>query len=120
VFENYPQFGPLVINDQTAEEAFTFYDHPKTMIFKKNESFDIEQVEKVLGSVDLTKAVHLLPRQFEEFSDLLLPADTLARQRSGGTWSDLFDYDWIQNRYPSLDWSSGIFSSPSWVSLCIP
>jgi len=57
-------------------------------------------VQEILDSVDLTKAVHLLPRQFEEFSDLLLPTDTLAQQRAGGTWSQLFDYDWIQNRYP--------------------
>jgi YYY domain-containing protein len=100
VFENYPQFESIVINDQTAEEAFTFYDHPKTMIFKKTGDFDVEQVQQTLGSVDLTQALHLLPRQFEEFSDLLLPAATLARQQAGGTWSELFDYDWVQNRYP--------------------
>ena len=43
VFESYPTFGPLVINDQAAEEAFTFYDHPKVLIFKKTEDFDCEQ-----------------------------------------------------------------------------
>ncbi len=31
---------------------------------------------------------------------MLLPADKLRQQRAGGTWSELFDYDWIQNRYP--------------------
>ena len=59
-----PSLGPIVINDQSAEEAFTFYDHPKVMIFKKNKDFDIAQVQSILGSVDLTKAVHLPPRQF--------------------------------------------------------
>ena len=100
VFETYPKLGPLVINDQAAEEAFTFYDHPKVMIFKKNRDFDITKVQSVLNSVDLTKVVHLAPRQFDEFSNLLLPADRLVQQRAGGTWSELFDYDWIQNRYP--------------------
>ena len=102
VFETYPKLGPIVINDQGAEEAFTFYDHPKVMIFKKNENFNIAQVSSILSTVDLTQAIHIPPRQFNEFSNLLLPADKLARQRAGGTWSELFDYNWIQNRYPVL------------------
>ena len=102
VFETHPKLGPIVINDQTAEEAFTFYDHPRVMIFRKNENFDITQVQSILSSVDLTKVIHLTPRQFGDYSNLLLPADKLAQQRAGGTWSDLFDYDWIQNRYPAL------------------
>jgi len=35
-FEDYPTIGPLVINDQNSEESFTFYDHPKVLIFKKD------------------------------------------------------------------------------------
>jgi YYY domain-containing protein len=100
VFETYPKLGSIVINDQAAEEAFTFYDHPKVMIFKKNKDFDIAKVQSILGSVDLTKVIHLTPRQFDEFSTLQLSAGQLRQQRAGGTWSELFDYDWIQNRYP--------------------
>ncbi|MBV5331446.1 hypothetical protein JZU69_03415, partial [bacterium] len=44
VFESYPTFGSLVINDQSAEEAFTFYDHPKVMIFQKTADFDTEKL----------------------------------------------------------------------------
>ena len=102
VFESYPKLGPIVINDQAAEEAFTFYDHPKVLIFKKNKDFNITQVESILSAVDLTKAIHLMPRQFSGYSNLLLPADKLAEQRAGGTWSELFNYDWVQNRYPAL------------------
>ena len=102
VFETYPTLGSLVINDQYAEEAFTFYDHPKVLIFKKNKDFNRAEVEASLSRVDLTKAVHLTARQFDDYSELLLPADRLKQQRAGGTWSDLFNYDWIQNRYPWL------------------
>ena len=35
VFRSDPAFGPFSINDQRAEEAFTVYDHPAVMIFKK-------------------------------------------------------------------------------------
>jgi YYY domain-containing protein len=100
VFETYPKLGPIVINDQPAEEAFTFYDHPKVLIFKKNKDFDITKVQSILGSVDLTKVIHLTPREFNDFSNLLLPDNLLHKQRLGGTWSELFSYDWIQNRYP--------------------
>jgi hypothetical protein len=47
-FESYPTLGPLVINDQAAEEAFTFYDHPKVLIFQKRPDFDLAQVRAVL------------------------------------------------------------------------
>jgi YYY domain-containing protein len=102
VFTNYPTLGPLVINDQAAEEAFTFYDHPKVMIFKKTDSYNSAQVLKTLSTVDLTKVIHLLPKEAGSYvyKDLMLPEDRLAQQRAGGTWSELFDYDWIQNKYP--------------------
>ncbi|WKZ46522.1 MAG: DUF2298 domain-containing protein [Anaerolineales bacterium] len=102
VFTTYPKLGNFEINDEYAEEAFTFYDHPKVFIFKKNANYDSAQVQSILGAVDLTKAVRLTPRQFADYSDLMLPADRLASQRAGGTWSELFDYDWIQNKYPWL------------------
>jgi YYY domain-containing protein len=100
VFETFPKLGNFEINDEYAEEAFTFYDHPKVLIFKKNADFDAQQVRASLGTVDLTKAIYLRAKEFADFSTLLLPPERLAGQRAGGTWSDLFDYDWIQNRYP--------------------
>ncbi|NJC96648.1 MAG: hypothetical protein FIB03_09995, partial [Anaerolineae bacterium] len=107
VFETFPKLdipllGPIEINDQYAEEAFTFYDHPKVFIFQKNADFDRDQVRSTLSAVDLTKVVRLTPRQFSDYSNLLLPADKLASQRAGGTWSDLFDYEWLQNKYPGV------------------
>ena len=37
VFTSDRVLGPLRINDQFAEEAFTVYDHPKVLVFKKND-----------------------------------------------------------------------------------
>lgn len=102
VFEDYPRLGPLVINDQRAEEAFTFYDHPKVFIFQKRADFDPTRVQAILGAVDLSHVVHLTPRQASRYKDLLLPPDRLAAQRAGGTWSELFSYGWVQNAYPLL------------------
>jgi YYY domain-containing protein len=102
VFETFPKLGEFEINDQYAEEAFTFYDHPKVFIFKKRADFSAAQVQVSLGIVDLTKVVRLLPTQFSDFSTLQLPPARLATQRAGGTWSDLFNYNWIHNRYPVI------------------
>ena len=100
VFESYPTLGPVVINDQAAEEAFTFYDHPKVLIFRKTDAFRSADVFGKLSSVDLTKVVALTPKQAGDFKDLMLPDTQLASQRAGGTWSDLFNYNWVQNKYP--------------------
>ncbi|MCQ3939249.1 MAG: hypothetical protein DPW18_19730 [Chloroflexi bacterium] len=127
VFTSYPTLGPIVINDQSAEEAFTFYDHPKVMIFKKTDDFDAESLRALFNSVDLTQVVQLPPREFDHFKNLMLPEARLASQRAGGTWSDLFDYDWIHNRYPvvgALVWYLfifvlGVFAYPI-VRLALP
>ncbi|NOH01187.1 MAG: hypothetical protein HND47_04035 [Chloroflexi bacterium] len=100
VFTSYPTLGPIVINDQSAEEAFTFYDHPKVMIFKKTDDFDAESLRALFNTVDLTQVVQLPPKEFDNFKNLMLPEARLASQRAGGTWSDLFDYDWIHNKVP--------------------
>ena len=100
VFETYPQFGPIIINDQAAEEAFTFYDHPKVLIFKKTADFDANKLSAMLNTVDLTNVVHLTPKAANNYKDLMLSAEQYASQRAGGTWSQLFSYTWIQNKYP--------------------
>jgi YYY domain-containing protein len=103
VFESFPNLDlPWAphweVNDQFAEEAFTVYDHPKVLIFRKAADFNVASVRSVLEAVDLDSVVYLTPRQAVSYRSLMLPAEQLARQQAGGTWSELFDYDWIQNR----------------------
>ena len=102
VFETFPKLGDIEINDEYAEEAFTFYDHPKVFIFKKNGNYDTAQAQSTLSAVDLTKVTRLTPRQFSDYKSLMLPADKLAQQRAGGTWSELFDYNSALNSNPWL------------------
>ncbi len=113
VNQSEPELGPLWVNTQFAEEAFTVYDHPKVLIFKKRADYDAQAVHAVLGAVDLSKAVHLTPRQASSYRpgmqleeekgpDGLLPADRLQQQREGGTWAQLFDRQALINRSPAL------------------
>lgn len=38
-FNSHPSFFNFVINDQSADESFTVYDHPRIIIFKKDAKF---------------------------------------------------------------------------------
>ncbi len=103
IFVANPSARSLAINDQFSEEAFTVYDHPKVFVFKKTDDYDPERVREILGAVDLSQVIHLTPKQADGHpGNLMLPPDRLIEQRSGGTWSDLFDYESIQNKYPLL------------------
>ena len=99
VFQSKPTLGPITINDQFAEEAFTVYDHPKVFVFQKSEAFQLDRVEDILGGVDLSRVIHLTPKQADGHpGNLMLPADRLDQQRSGGSWSQLFDREAFINR----------------------
>ena len=103
IFQNDPKIGPIQINDQFAEEAFTVYDHPKVLVFKKNADYNPQKVADILGAVDFSHVLRLPPIQFPPHpADLMLPIDRLAAQRLGGTWAELFDTSRIINLYPGL------------------
>jgi YYY domain-containing protein len=99
VFQSSPTLGSFEINDQFSEEAFTVYDHPKVFVFAKTETYDQARVENILGAVDLSKVVHITPRKADTFpANLMLPDERLAEQRQGGTWSEIFNPQALQNR----------------------
>ncbi|MDR3577843.1 MAG: DUF2298 domain-containing protein [Anaerolineaceae bacterium] len=103
VFQSNPTLGPLSINDQAADEAFTVYDHPKVFIFQKTSQYSQSKVNQILESVDLSKVIRVVPGRAGSYpADLLLPAARLAVQQAGGTWAQLFNPDFLYNRYPGL------------------
>lgn len=103
VFQSDPNLGSLRFNTQFAEEAFTVYDHPKVLIFKKQADYNPAQVRAVLGGVDLSKVIRLTPRQFKSYpATLMLPLERWVQQVKGGTWSELFSTSAWNNRYPGL------------------
>jgi hypothetical protein len=86
-FTSYPAIGPFQFPDQElpyplmeaahvhqrqpisvpllpAEEAFSVYDHPRVLIFRKTSTYSRQQVEEVLGGIDVEHAQHgLTPKQ---------------------------------------------------------
>lgn len=103
VFQSEPSLGKFTFNSQFAEEAFSVYDHPKVLIFKKSQAYNYEKVREILNSVDLSLVVHLTPKQAGKYpGNLLLSSERLKAQSESGTWSEIFDRkSWI-NRFPVL------------------
>ena len=103
VFDSSPRLGQWVFNTQFAEEAFSVYDHPKVMIFRKTADYNPVQVRAILGAVDYNQAIHVTPKRAgTEPKNLMLPSEVWAEQRQGGTWSELFNSEALYNRYPGL------------------
>lgn len=93
IFESEPEFFGTIFNTQSAEEAFTVYDHPKVIILQKAESFDISVFKEKLNAVNLSQISNKNPveyRNMQKSLSLLLTAEQAAIQQSGGTWSELF------------------------------
>lgn len=91
-FVSNPSIGPFQLNDQSADESFTVYDHPKVFIFKKTSDFSIEHVKAILNSVDLENVLFQTPMSYTKApTAMLLPESKLAAQKIGGTWSVMFD-----------------------------
>ena len=59
-FTSYPNLGPLRFPDDTAEEAWTVYDHPRVFVFRKSPDYDSAHVAAILNSVDLTNVVRAI------------------------------------------------------------
>jgi YYY domain-containing protein len=98
-----PRLPIFNLNPLAAEESFSVYDHAPVWIFKKRADFSRANVESILGAVDVSiVAKQDASQSFGILNGLMLPQDRLAQQQSGGTWSDMFSYDWIWNQYPGL------------------
>jgi YYY domain-containing protein len=91
-FESSPNLGWLSFNDQSADESFTVYDHPKVLIFKKSKDFSVDKVSALLKSVNLDDVIFQTPLAYTQAPTAMqLPADRLAAQTDGGTWSAMFN-----------------------------
>lgn len=103
IFQSNPKLGPFELNDQFAEEAFTVYDHPKVLIFKKTADYDYTQMAGILSAIDLSRVLRIAPMRFPDRpADLMLSTERQAEQRSDGTWTELFNPQSLLNRSQPL------------------
>ena len=131
-FSSYPALGPFQFPDQEepyplidanytyqtsscplpltscslppADEAFSVYDHPRVLIFRKTDEYSRQLVEHVLGGIDVERALRGLTPIAASAAPSALEFDpqTWADQQAGGTWVGMFDRSSLLNRHPAL------------------
>ncbi len=92
-FTDYPKI-PLLgweINDSTADESFTVYDHPKVLIFKKTKPLSDEEIRGLFANASKTPWVAKrypgpkdLPVRFAGQGDGVLDSATAGQYREDG------------------------------------
>jgi YYY domain-containing protein len=102
-FTSYPGLFGIRISDDSAEESFTVYDHPKVLLFEKTPEYSRERLVSVLTNGPTAAVGGLTPANANQNALMLRPKD-LDEQLSGGTWSNLFDPDSLTNRFPLITW----------------
>ncbi|MGB9777456.1 MAG: DUF2298 domain-containing protein [Anaerolineae bacterium] len=101
--------APISVPMPPAEEAFSVYDHPRVLIFRKTAAYSRARAEALLPASLLDNVIWVTPKQetLRTWRRLLpfppgggssraprtplLDAQTWAQQQAGGTWSAMFD-----------------------------
>lgn len=125
----FPEVGwPPPPGVWAAEEAFSVYDHPPVWIFKKSDDYSPANTRALLESVDLSRRRVIIPYDYtqelrsskqpdwlskllssekkqvelKDSSEMWMPAEELAVQRAGGTWSQIVNVDGILSQKPAV------------------
>ena len=122
-FTNYPSLGGVVFRDEALQQSglhspspefpsqdanFTLnfgyaddnvsgYDHPRVLVFRNSAGLDESALRHLLAPAER-------PRSPEASNALMLSPETLEKQRSGGTYSEIVDRDGWPNNIPVLAW----------------
>ncbi|MFL5761404.1 MAG: DUF2298 domain-containing protein [Thermomicrobiales bacterium] len=102
-FTNYPHLFGIRVNDDSAEEAFTVYDHPKVLIFQKTDAFNRDAIEARLSAALSQDNVNLRPILSGKNMLMMTDGERVTAQ-SSGTWSSIFHRDSVTNRWPVFFW----------------
>ncbi len=87
--------APFTIGLGYADESFSVYDRPKTLIFKNRERLPASEIHR--------RILEPPPAPAQEKS-LLLSDATLAAHREGGGWTTIFNPNSLSNRFPVVIW----------------
>ncbi|NJP07980.1 MAG: DUF2298 domain-containing protein, partial [Chloroflexaceae bacterium] len=103
---SYPRLFGIDIPDQSAEEAFTVYDHPRVLIFQKTPSFSRERAaELITGDVHWDE-IYKSPVAVADRAPtaLRLTESAWPWYRNAGTWSASFHRESLVNAVAPLLW----------------
>jgi YYY domain-containing protein len=103
---SYPTLFGVPLNDQGAEEAFSVYDHPRVLIFKKTPEYTRERAEQLITGDVAWGEIYRIPTVLASRvpTALRLTAEQWPEFRAAGTWSERFSAQGIVNAAPWLFW----------------
>jgi len=101
-FQNQPTLFGITIDDTSAEEAFTLYDHPTVFIWKKTDAFSIDEARHLLNPDRARTAINAEPKDAGANAGQLRP-DAYDTQQQGSSFADVH----VSN-------SSGLLAALSW------
>ncbi len=105
-YTSYPRLFSITIPDQSAEEAFSVYDHPKVTIFEKTDEFNPERVRQLLSEgIVWEDILQMTPKQATEApTQLMLTSEEQHIYQQQGSWAKLFHPNGLSNSVPVLFW----------------
>ena len=95
--------GGLTLNLGFADESFSVYDHPVSLVFENVARHDAPTIRRTIESAAPPGALSPKTTPDRTVGLLLSPEDAEA-QRQGGTWSEIIRDDSWTNRFPVLAW----------------
>lgn len=107
-FESRPSLGPWVIDDRTAEEAFSVYDHPTVSIYGRRVDETTAAVQRELGSVDLRGVVQVLPKDAVTRRTDLTAAEA-ARVAAEAGWPAQFQERPLRGAGAAVAWFAAVW-----------
>ena len=89
---SYPNILGVQIPDQSAEEAFSVYDHPRVLIFQKTPAYSRQRAEDLITAQISWDEVYKSPLNVADRNPtaLRLTAGQWPRYTAGGTWASLY------------------------------
>ncbi|MBA2468558.1 MAG: glycosyltransferase family 39 protein [Chloroflexia bacterium] len=102
-FTSYPELFGIEIDDRSAEESLTVYDHPEVTIFQKTDRWNAHDAWYLLENALGHGGLSILPVQTQPDRMMLDPGEQ-ASVRSQPAWSSIFDPGSVTNRLPVVFW----------------
>ncbi|MCS6839287.1 MAG: DUF2298 domain-containing protein [Roseiflexus sp.] len=99
-------FGIEIPTPILAEEAFSVYDHPRVLIFRKTSDYSRAKAERlILGDVAWSEVYKITPLRVNKAPTALrLTQDQWPLYRASGDWATLFNPASLANAVPWLFW----------------
>jgi YYY domain-containing protein len=91
-FQNQPSLFGITIDDTSAEEAFTLYDHPTVFIWRKTDLFSIQRAFALLNPDRARTAINVEPKDAFANAGMLRPEEYVTQQ-TGSSFSDVHSFD---------------------------